>query len=416
MNEGEANIILKEKNSQKILTSTKILVRKIHRISFDKTKLPKSFTDIKKNGIEFINKYNIPVLLYSYDDEVFTSDENDKLSVINQRIKIKCESDNPFYVQASEVNKDNMNECIFSIRENKFGDKKKSWSKQSEEKPKDINIQLTVEDYYRNKNSVQENVPFSSSFKIKNDIHVINLSYKEREYLIYVDNLNDLDIKISNEKLVKIEEINKDKKYIKIKIPYSVDDDFKGVILYLANVLTGQKEEITINYNNSGTSIGPGSSINGLSDFLFIIVLTSLLLLLAYFLLFSGRKNPNQIMYPNNSFINVPPSNYYPGRYNSMNPNINDRNNYNPNQNYNYNNNYSPFNNNLNNKQNTIHSTNYNYANNLGYGNSFEKNNGFFSNPGHFENKMGTNNSQRPRGSTIFGLGNRSNIDMNRPY
>jgi hypothetical protein len=360
MNEGEATIILKEKNSQKILTSTKILVRKIHRVSFDKTKLPKSFTDIKKNGIEFINKYNIPVLLYSYDDEVFTSDENDKLSVINQRIKIKCESDNPFYVQASEVNKDNMNECIFSIRENKFGDKKKSWSKQSEEKPKDINIQLIVEDYYRNKNSVQENVPFSSSFKIKNDIHVINLSYKEREYLIYVDNLNDLDIKISNEKLVKIEEINKDKKYIKIKIPYSVDDDFKGVILYLANVLTGQKEEITINYNNSGTSIGPGSSINGLSDFLFIIVLTSLLLLLAYFLLFSGRKNPNQIMYPNNSFINAPPSNYYPGRYNSMNPNINDRNNYNPNQNYNYNNNYSPFNNNLNNRQNTMHSTNYN--------------------------------------------------------
>ena len=382
--------------------------------------MPKSFTDIKKNGIEFINKYNIPVMLYSSDDEVFTSDENDKLSIINQRIKIKCQSDSPFYVQATEVNKDNINECIFTIRENKFGDNKKSWKKQSEEKPKDINIQLTVEDYYRNKNSLQENVPFSSSFKIKNDLHVINLSYKEREYLIYVDNLNDLDIKISNEKLVKIEEINKEKKYIKVKIPYSVDDDFKGVILYLANVLTGQKEEITINYNNSGTGIGAGSSINGISDFLFIIVLTCLLLLLGYFLLFPGRKNPNQIMFPNNATPN-----YYGPRYQPMRTNINDGNTYNPNFSYLNNNNYnnnnlSPYNNNLNNNLNTRNSVNYNYNNNnFGFGNNFDdtfSNNKFInSNNRFFENKMRDNYSQPPRGSRFMEQMGRSNINLNGP-
>ena len=34
-------------------------------------------------------------------------------------------------------------------------------------KLKDITIQLTVEDYNKNKNVIQESVPFSSSFKIK---------------------------------------------------------------------------------------------------------------------------------------------------------------------------------------------------------------------------------------------------------
>ena len=66
--------------------------------------------------------------------------------------------------------------------------------------------------------------------------------------------MNDLDIKLSNDRLVRIEKIHKEKNYIKIKVSYSIDEDFKGVTLYLANVLTGKKEEININYNNSGTS------------------------------------------------------------------------------------------------------------------------------------------------------------------
>ena len=116
-----------------------------------------------------------------------------------------------------------------------------------------------------------ESIPFSSSFKIKNNVHNINLSFRDREYSIYVDNLNDLDIKLSNDRLVKIEKIDRDKNSIKIKVPYSVDEDFKGVILYLANVLTGQKEEININYSNTG--IGGTNSGNNLSDFLFVIIL-----------------------------------------------------------------------------------------------------------------------------------------------
>ena len=407
INEGEATIVLKEKNSQKIITSTRVLVKKIYRVAFDKTKLPKSFSDIKKNGVEFINKYQVPIILYTNEEEVFTNDENDKLSIINQKIKIKCESDSPNFVKADELNKDNINECIFTIRENKFGDNKKGkWGK-GEEIPKDINIQLTVEDYNRNKNIAQENIPFSSSFKIKNNLHTINLSYKEREYYIYLDNLNDLDIKISNEKLVKIEEINKEKKYIKIKIPYTVDDDFKGVILHLANVLTGQKEEITINYNSNGTNVGAGNSVNSITDFFFVIILTCLLLFIGYFLIFSGRKNPALSM-ANMNFNN---SNNYNGRGYPTDEGMN----YNRNINYNnYNNNGFTFNNNNNlnnnftfgyNNNNSIFRNNYDNNNNFNYNN----------NMGVFNNIMRSeNNSQQPRGSAFKGYG--SNINMNGPY
>ena len=239
--------------------------------------------------MEYISEYRVPIILYSNDDEIFTNDANDKLSIINQRIKIKCESDYPNYVKADEINKDNKYECSFIIRENKFGENKKR-----EQKPKDIVIQLTVEDYNKNKNIVQESIPFSSSFKIKNNIHNINLSFRNRDYTIYVDNLNDLDIKLSDSHLVKIEKIDKEKNLIKIKVPYTVDEEFKGVTLYLANVLTGQKEEISIHYSNSGTS--GSSSRNSLSEYLFFLVLTLLLILVGYFLLFSERKNPNQFL------------------------------------------------------------------------------------------------------------------------
>ena len=108
INEGEATVYLKKKNSQKILISTRVLLfRKISKIAFDKTKLPKLFSDIQKSSTEYINEYKVPIILYSNDDEIFTNDANDKLSLINQRIKIKCESDYLNYVKADEINKDN---------------------------------------------------------------------------------------------------------------------------------------------------------------------------------------------------------------------------------------------------------------------------------------------------------------------
>ena len=398
ISEGEANIILKEKNSQKIITSTKVLVRKIYKVSFDKTKLPKLFSDIKKNGIDFKNKYEIPPVLYTVDDEVFTNDENDKLSIINHKIKVKCDSDFPAYVKADEINKDNVNLCLFTIRENKFSSSKKGWNKES--KPKDINIKLTVEDYNRNKNSVEEIVPFSSSFKIKNDLHTINLSYKEREYHINIDNLNDLDIKISNEKLVRIEEINKEKNYIKIKIPYTVDDDFKGVVLYLANILTGQKEEIIINYNNSGGSIGAEMSGNSLTDYIFVIALTSCLFLVAYFLIFSDRKTPYLTM-----------NNNYNPNMNMNNPNMSM--NYNANMSYNnFTPNYSngrgyPINNNIN--------TNLNNNSNIFNNNMRISKNNSYAPRGGFINQMRSNyNGSQPRGTSYPEY--KSNINMNEYY
>ena len=197
--------------------------------------------------------------------------------------------------------------------------------------------------------------------------------------------MNDLDIKLSNEHLVKIEKIDKDKNMIKIKVPYSVDEEFKGVILYLANVLTGQKEEISINYSNTGTS---GTNNNyTLYDYLFWIVATSLLILVTYFLLFSERKNPNQFFNNNNSF----------GNYNSY---------INPNR-MNYNGRGYPM----------SEARNFNLSNNNMRNDDYlNSNNG---SPG-FRNMMRSNNDnyfQGPRGSAYsnhgFGRFSGSNINMN---
>ena len=219
-----------------------------------------------------------------------------------------------------------------------------------------------------------------------------------------MDNLNDLDIRLSNERLVKIEEINKEKKYIKVKIPYSVDDDFKGVILYLANVLTGQKEEIIINYSNSGSAIGPRSSMNSITDYLFVIVLTCLLLLIGYFLLFSGRKTPNPY---NNNFVD------YGRGYPNMNFEDNNMSTFNPN----YNSNYHSFNNmNINNFR-SMRNNNYNYGNN--FGNSNMNTNISYNNintNGRFNNMMGTTQPSGSMYNKDFGKFNNSNINMNGPY
>ena len=215
--------------------------------------------------------------------------------------------------------------------------------------------------------------------------------------------MNDLDIKISNEKLVKIEEINKEKKYIKIKIPYTVDDDFKGVILHLANVLTGQKEEITINYNSNGTNVGAGSSVNSITDFFFVIILTCLLLFIGYFLIFSGRKNPALSM-GNMNFNN---SNNFNGRGYPTDDGMN------YNRNINYNNNGFTFNNN---NLNNNYTFGYNNNNSM-FRNNYDNNNNFNynNNMGVFNNIMRSeNNSQQPRGSAFKGYG--SNINMNGPY
>ena len=45
--------------------------------------------------------------------------------------------------------------------------------------------------------------------KIKKNLHNINLSFRDRDYLIQIDNLNDLNIKLNNDRLSRIEKIDK---------------------------------------------------------------------------------------------------------------------------------------------------------------------------------------------------------------
>ena len=96
--------------------------------------------------------------------------------------------------------------------------------------------------------------------------------------------------------------------------------------------------------------MGPRSSMSSITDYLFDIVLTCLLLLNGYFLLFSGRKTLGPYS-TNNNFVG------YGIGYQNMNYEDNNMNT--------YNNNYHSFNNMNINKFRSMRNNNYNYGNNF---------------------------------------------------
>ena len=65
----------------------KILVRKIYRVSFDKNKMPKSFSDIKKNGVEFKN-IEAPMMFHYIDSNSYTDMNVSKLLIAYKTINL----------------------------------------------------------------------------------------------------------------------------------------------------------------------------------------------------------------------------------------------------------------------------------------------------------------------------------------
>ena len=304
INEGNAIISLKNDDG-KIILSTKVEVRKIKQIIMDRTKLPSSITDIK-NNINYKSEYNIPILLYGSNEELFTKNENDAWNNINQNIKFKCLSQNADIIYAEE-NKNN-DECIIKVRDSKY----------QSSKPTDIKLKLIAENLPNEKKNkyiieTEEILPFSSSFKIKNDIHNIKFTFSNREYKLYIDNLNDLDIRISDEKKVKIEEINKEKKYIKIQVPNEIYEEFNNIKLYITNILSGQKEEINMSFiNEQGGKLFFGL----ISQETFTDCLTMILLIITIIILvFYVTNNQDEYMIKNDNNTNN--DNNFRGRFNN---------------------------------------------------------------------------------------------------
>ena len=307
VSEGSATISLKN-DEGKIILSTKVEVRKIKQIIMDRSSIPSSLTDIKNNA-NYKSQYNVPILLYSSNSESFTKNENDAWNEINQNINFKCISKNSDYIYA-ESNKNN--ECIIIIRDSKY-------KSSNYDKPTDIKINLIAEsNAYEKKNRYtvesEEILPFSSSFKIKNDIHNIKFSFSNREYKLYLDNLNDLDIRVSDEKKVKIEEINKEKKYIQLIIPDSIVDEFTNNKLYITNILSGQKEEINMSFiNDQGGKIFFGLiSQQTFTDCLTMILLIVTIIILVFYVTNSQESGNMAIRNNENKYFNnVPFQNNY---------------------------------------------------------------------------------------------------------
>ena len=243
LNEGKTTVHLKSKDKTKLKLSTVIFVEKVRSVQIDKSRLPAFFTDIKTSPY-YNNEYRIPVKFFvdvSSNNDL-SSDLTDQLNKIEQNLNFKCSASNPEFVFAEADTKDNTTECVVKIRDIPF----------NAPVPQNLELEISTEATGEKKeqrivfNTVVR-LPFTSAFKIKNNVHAMTFTKNNRTNYIYVDNLNDVDIKVDDEFVVRTEE-NKEDGNVKIYVPYNITRDFKDVKIILRNKITDQKEEIYLSY------------------------------------------------------------------------------------------------------------------------------------------------------------------------
>ena len=291
LNEGISTIILRSLDKSKVKLTTKVEVRKVKNLVLDKTTIPTSLTDIKDNP-NYQSEYHIPVNLLTETDDKFTKNSKDGFSEIQQNINFKCATDNSDLFIGNFVQNEDDYECVVKIRDKKY--------EALSNKPKNIGLRLIAESTSpsnpKNKYTFEskETIPFSSSFNIKDNVQEINLSFNKRDKFIYIDNLNDLEYKISDQNKVAIEEENKDKGYIKVVVKTGVLDSFKNVQLTITNILSHQTKTININFTaSSGSTLFFGLvSQETFTDFLTMILLIVIIIILVFYITNGKSENP----------------------------------------------------------------------------------------------------------------------------
>jgi hypothetical protein len=88
--------------------------------------------------------------------------------------------------------------------------------------------------------------------------------------------MNDLDVSLEDPSVVQLD-TNPQDKYIKLYVPYNVTDDFANVKLRLNNRITGQQEEIKLNFSSEREMVEP--TILGIKRGTIIDLMTFLILL-----------------------------------------------------------------------------------------------------------------------------------------
>lgn len=129
-------------------------------------------------------------------------------------------------------------------------------------------------------------IPFSSSFKIKDNIRQLIILKENRTQLIEISNPNDIDIEIQDRNKLLVHSFKEgEKNYLRFFVPNTVRENFENNFVRLTNRLTGQHSEINVSFMESEASKGFFFFLSreSLIDFVTAIVIISVIYIIVYY-------------------------------------------------------------------------------------------------------------------------------------
>lgn len=162
-------------------------------------------------------------------------------------MNIRCVSNNPNFFLAN-LESEHKNECVVKLRKQDF---------QLEDKPKILSLKIIADSQVlrtQEKYQIEAKVdlPFISSFNIKDKVNQIFFTKTNRTSLIEIDNINDLEFNVEDPSFIKYEVIPRDQKEpnkIKITVFRNVSTSFDDFKFIIKNKFTNQKEELELNFD-----------------------------------------------------------------------------------------------------------------------------------------------------------------------
>jgi len=127
-------------------------------------------------------------------------------------------------------------------------------------------------------------IPFSSSFRLKEDIKEITIKKENRTHLLEINNANDLEIHIQNRNSLLVHQVKEgDKNFIRFFVPNTIRENYENNLVTLTNKLTGQQVDIIVNYIESEGGIFAIFSREYLIDIITIIIIGFIIYILVYY-------------------------------------------------------------------------------------------------------------------------------------
>jgi hypothetical protein len=126
-------------------------------------------------------------------------------------------------------------------------------------------------------------IPFTSSFRIKDDIQQLTIMKENRTHILEINNANDIEIHISNPSELLVHQTKEvEKNLLRFFVPNTVRENYKNNVVTLTNKLTGQQTAISVNF---GESEGSESFINIFSREYLVDFFTLLIIIVIIYVL-----------------------------------------------------------------------------------------------------------------------------------